>query len=314
MGKRLVAAAGLVLLVALFGWLLFWLVFDDRPNGASAGLPATAEDAGAEQAQRERIRVLEVDGSVDRQRRGEGWTPVKVGDELAQEEAIRTQGDGRAVLGVGKSTRVEVAARSEFSVREMHEKVAKVRLSVGRISATVGDDDGARLRVESPGTDAVAEAERGAQLSVLASGKGEVAVATKSGAVRLTASNKTVEVPAGQQSVALPAQPPSAPQPIPSSLFLKVGKPLALVQRDLHTTISGTTTPGALISINGVRIAADREGSFQATIPLTEGKNAIHVEAEDAAGRKEAVKLPDDITVKRQVGVVKSKVSWDGPP
>lgn len=312
MGRRLLAAAGLVLLVALCGWLLFWLVFDDRT--ASGGL-AAAVDAGAQERLGERIRVLEVEGSVDRQRGNEGWTQVKVGDELAQEEAIRTQGDGRAVLGVGKSTRVEVAPRSMFSVRAMHEKVAKGLLSAGRISATVGNDDGTRLRVES-GSGAVAEGERAAEFSVLASGNGEVSVAAKRGEVRLTSKNETVQVPPGQQSIALPNLPPSKPQPIPSSLFLKVGRPNALVQRELETTISGTTTPGALISINGMRLAADQAGSFKVVVPLAEGKNAIHVEAEDAAGRREAVKLPDEITVKRQVGAVKSKVSWsqDGPP
>lgn len=310
MGRRIAIAFGIVLLlVVVVGELVsrFLLNVDETPVVESSGIMA-ADD---ETTELKRISVVSVEGTVER-RKGKGsWVAVETGDSLQQEEAIRTDEKGRAVLDVGEIATVEITPRSQFSVQEVSRTVARVRLDEGRISAVVHGKGGSKLKVAAKGSDAVAEAD-GGEFSVLTSGDGQVAVATRKGDVRLSAKSKSVWVTAGTQSVVQPDLPPAAPEPIPASLFLKVVKPKARLQRNKGTTIEGTTTPGAFISINGVRVQSDHAGQFSTTVALREGKNPVVVEAEDAAGNRKQVELPE-ITVKSRIGEVRSKAGrWGG--
>ena len=256
-----------------------------------------------------RISVTVVDGDVQR-RLGDAAMERGARRRRArgQEEAIRTsQGGSRRSSTSPASPRSKYPQRSQFAVREISETVARVRVEEGRIGAVVHGQQGSKLTVEAKGTDAVAEADKGA-FDLLADGKGQVAVAARTGTVRLSAKRQTVEVAAGSQSVVAGDAPPSAPVPIPTSLFLKVGEPMARLQRERSATIKGEASPGAVVSINGARIVAASDGSFSASVPLSEGTNSLLVEAEDATGRTE--KVTTSITVKNTVSKVQSKTRW----
>ncbi|MFN7131643.1 MAG: hypothetical protein ACK4N5_06145 [Myxococcales bacterium] len=133
-------------------------------------------------------------------------------------------------------------------------------------------------------------------------------VASTRGEVKVGSRAATVIVPAGKQTLVEARQPPLPPSPIPPSLYLKVGTPTSLVQRERTTTIAGQVSPGAVVSVNGVRVLTAESGSFAAVVTLAAGPNAIEVKATDVAGRQESVRLPT-LVVKQQVEV-KSRVRW----
>jgi hypothetical protein len=304
MGKRIAVACAIAVALVLAGFGLYRLLFTQEEHTA----PPPPSDAGAGVGGLRRVKVVSVVGRVEKRRGEAPWTVVKTGDDMRQDEAIRTSNDGKATLDIGDIATVEVSARSEFTVRELSETASRVRLEEGRLAADVHGQSESTFKVEAKGSDAVAETKKG-QFSVLTTGKGQVSVATKKGRVRLSAKNKTVEVTEGMQSVVLPEQPPGEAEPIPPSLFLKVAKPRTRVQREKETVVKGTTTPGAVVSINGVYAQADEEGQFEATVALSEGKNKITVEAQDASGQLKKAALPE-ITVDTRPPDVKTDVKW----
>ena len=176
------------------------------------------------------------------------------------------------------------------------------------MSAAINGIGTSKLRVETEGSDAVAEADRG-EFSMSSSGTGTVVVAARQGSVHVSAQQKTVTVSPGEQSVVTAGLPPTTPAAVPPALFLKVHGPKSAVQSDTRATISGTSVPGAIVSINGVHTAANERGEFSAIVPLNEGKNQIHVDAQDVLGRREQAAVAD-ITVKSRVDKVTSKARW----
>jgi hypothetical protein len=307
---RVLIAVGIVLILAGIGYLGYSHLFTEpAPARQPAGRP---DAAGPPVAQGQQIRVSRVSGLVEKSQSGSPWTPVKRGDHLRLHESIRTDAEGSAVLKIGEMATVQMDAASESSVKEISEQVSRLRLEHGRVSTVVHGKGKTVFRVETRGSDAIAEAAEG-EFSVLSSGTGQVAVAAHTGDVRLSARNQSVEVSAGQQSIVRKNSGPSSPEQIPGSLFLKVGKPRSLIQRERSTTVRGRATPGAVISINGVRTGVDKSGSFEATVPLREGKNRIRVVASDASGREEKSRLPA-ITVDSRAPRVQSRVHWGSDP
>ncbi|MBT4072586.1 MAG: hypothetical protein HOE75_02760 [Chloroflexi bacterium] len=62
---------------------------------------------------------------------------------------------------------------------------------------------------------------------------------------------------------------------------------------------SGITSPDAVLSINGVIIPINDDGSFEVTLALTEGPNLLEVVSSDLSGNQESralwvVALPED--------------------
>jgi hypothetical protein len=310
LAKRIAIAFGVVILlvVGLGQFLSRYLLQSEKTPEVQAVAekrPGNDLSQVKEPIEIKRINVVSVKGKVDRRLNDSSWVAVQPGDKLQQEETIRTNRKGRAVLEVGETAVVEIEPRSHFSVREVARTVARVYLHVGRISAVVHGQKGSKFKVESKGSDAVAETGKG-EFSVLTTGDGQVAVATQKGEVRFSSKDKSVEVKAGNQSVVQPDSPPTAPEPIPASLYLKVVKPTTTLQRGKNTTIEGAATPGAFISINGVRVTTDDTGQFSSMVALKEGANPILVEVEDASGNRKSETLPA-ITVKSRVSTVQSK-------
>jgi hypothetical protein len=270
-------AAGIAAIVILAGTLVYRGLFDDAPASELAERDAAPRASRADAADEAGVTVVEIEGEVDREVDGH-WQPVRPGDKLSPTDSIRTRLDGRAVLDVA-GVRVELDRVSRLSSIV----ATRVELSEGRVSARV--PSGKReFGVSVDGSDAVAETESG-EFAVLADGEGAATVATVSGSVRVTAKNQTVDVPAGTQSIVGRGEAPSAPTPIPASLFLKVQKPQRKVQRSRQLSLSGTTVPGAALTINGRQVAVDAEGRFSAVVDLDEGENRVLVQTRDVIGR-----------------------------
>ncbi len=61
------------------------------------------------------------------------------------------------------------------------------------------------------------------------------------------------------------------------------------VYNDPQLQLSGSTSPGATITINHAVVAVGVLGDFQSTVPLLEGENTIQIEARDQAGNTTAL-------------------------
>ncbi|MDJ0766009.1 MAG: FecR domain-containing protein [Myxococcota bacterium] len=313
MHKRLAAAAGIAAIMAICGYLLIDVLLGEMDNGLEQDKvqdksPLSHQDRPIQPLKKQKINVISVEGEVRHRKGGSHWVPIQEGDTLEMKDAIQTGDASRAVMDLGTTARVEVTPNSELTVKEISSSVSRVLIDEGRLSAVVHGKKGSKLIVEAKGSDAVAEAEKGA-FSVLADGQGQMAVATQEGRVVLSAQDEQVVVTEGMQSVVEKDRPPSNPAPIPSSLFLKVKKPRAIILRKKETGISGTTSPGAMVSINGVRVLANADGSFKEQIPLKEGRNEVVVTVKDASGRSEKETFPS-VTVDTKPPKAKSRVRW----
>ncbi|MEW5853979.1 MAG: FecR domain-containing protein, partial [Myxococcota bacterium] len=272
------------------------------PPTAAPEAPAPAPASGPE------VRVLEASGVLEkRQAQKDSWSPLGVGDTLGVDDSVRTGRNSSALLKVGDQAQVRVAARTELNVREISEEVSRVRLDEGRIVAEVTPGGNTVFRVETKGSDATVESKAG-RFSMVNDGRGQVAVATETGQVRLQARGKSVDVPAGTQSVVEPGAAPQKPREVPRSLLLKVATPARSIQRELEHEVVGQTTPGSLVRVKGRVARVDPDGRFRIKVPLDEGRNAIEINAVDAAGHEKLTRL--DLTVDRSAPAIKGHMEW----
>ncbi len=249
--------------------------------------------------------VAEVFGQVQRKGASGHWVDLRVGEHLDVKSVVRTSVGSSARLAVGESVVMDVAEETEFAVAEVSARLSRVILDDGRIGSIV--TAGGKLRVEVKGSDVKAETSEG-EFFVMKRGVGGVSVMSKSGTTSVSSKGEEVAVRAGEQTFVEPGKAPAVPVKIPSSLLLKLGRVPPQV-RTRETTVQGSTSPGAVVSLNGERTTADAAGHFEHRVPLNEGPNVIQVEVEDTQGRKAAEKLPK-IDVDSQPPNVSGKVKW----
>ncbi len=84
-----------------------------------------------------------------------------------------------------------------------------------------------------------------------------------------------------------PTPTPAVAGEIPAGLFLKITNlPKESVVRTGTISVSGLTTPDALVSVNGVLVDVDGDGAFMATVSLQQEPNLIEIVASDFQGNK----------------------------
>jgi FecR protein/Glucodextranase, domain B len=312
--NRFAIAAAMVLVLLGVGYVLSQGLFasEDAPAPVAPpapiynDVPAPAAVSGPPDAGPSwQARVAAVDGVVERRAPGRDWEAVREGDVLALSDGLRTGVESSAALELGAGTRVDVTQETEFTLSQLTATVSGLRLEEGRIAARVERQAASELRIEAAGGDAVAETEEG-EFTALSSGQGDLSVAATEGRVRLSARGRSVDVSAGQQSVAAADSPPSEPRAIPSSLFLKVNQPGKLRKREVK--LAGTTAPGAIVTVNGVPVRVDGSGRFEADVSLREGKNRVVFRAVDPIGREEKQRVP--LEVDSRGPRLKSEVKW----
>lgn len=299
----IIALAAVIALFAAGIVLRNWL-FAER--GAQAVLPGAA--GSGEAARPAQLTVRRVEGHVERRgANGEQWQPLAPNASVSEADSVRTDDGARAVLSGEGGLEIELAEQSELAMQELKGDQAKVVVERGRVSAALGKG-GAKLRVGARDNDAWVDAKKGA-FAVLRDGEGQLAVAVTEGDVEVTAQEQRVQVNAGEQSIVPRNQPPAKPTRIPTSLFLKVARsgPARVNQRT--TELSGVTSPGAAVFINGAAVSTDASGAFTAKVALQEGKNQLHVSVRDAMGRNRQEQLAD-VTVDTEPPKLKGKTVW----
>ncbi len=89
-----------------------------------------------------------------------------------------------------------------------------------------------------------------------------------------------------------PTQPAGNQAPSGASLSLQVLSPQdGAVVNTAQVQVSGTASPGDVVSINDDVVLVGADGQFQTTITLTEGPNLIEVIASDDAGNEKTMEL-----------------------
>lgn len=275
---------------------------------ADAGLDSAASVDGGTIAEN-RAEIVAARGSVQA-RIGENgpWADASVGQQLATADSVRAGRNAEATLRMGNGVEVRLSPRSEFTIRELNDRVSKIRLDEGHVTASV-DSRGTRvLKVAARGTDAEAES-TGGEFGVVTDGSGQLAVATTTGTAKLTAGGASVEVPAGQTSSAIVNGVPTAPRPIPTSLFLKIGNLGPTKTNQSHVTVTGQADPGSIVRSGDLVAKVDERGRFKVQVPLQDGENIVAVEVVDAQGRSKSQALPP-ITVDREKPKIEAETTW----
>ncbi|MBI1946141.1 MAG: FecR domain-containing protein [Deltaproteobacteria bacterium] len=318
MTRSVVVAVALMVAVVAVAWVIYGrtvgieqangkvTVLLDAGTAPSVSSPAVS-DGGVAAPVDARAEITALRGSVQARAAQGGWADAAVGQRLASDDSVRAGRASEATLRLGDGVEVRLSPRSEFTVRELSAEVSKIRLDQGHVTASV-DEGGKRvLRVQARGSDAEAES-AGGQFGVVTDGSGQLAVATSTGSVKLSAAGSTVEVAAGETS-AVTGGAPSAPRPIPSSLFLKVGALGPQKTRELSTTVSGAADPGSVVSVGEQVARVDDKGRFQVKVPLKDGQNQLAVDVTDATGRTKTAALPP-ITVDRAKPAIEAETTW----
>ena len=278
--KTRTALETVALVAALLGgaWMLFRGTLYRPANAVAAA--QVADEPRADEA-----IVVAVAGDAVRLSPGGGTSALAVGQRLRADDSVRTGRGGRTDLQMGTRSRLTVSESTQLTVREITEKLHRFKLTRGRIAVDYQADGARLLRIESADGGAVAETQ-GARFGVLSTGTA-VAIATETGAVNLTSQRKTVEVPAGSQSVASKGQPPSSAEPIPTRLLLKVADTARPSRPDgLCAEVEGSAPPGAEVLVDGTPAAVSDDGRFRVSVPAAADKTAVVVSIRDASGHE----------------------------
>ncbi len=105
-------------------------------------------------------------------------------------------------------------------------------------------------------------------------------------------------VPGSATSTSTPIPGSGTPTSTPSSgtpqgFFLKVLQPQPdSTVSTVQVTVSGQTTPDAVVTVNGQTVDVAADGSFSTTVTLSQGTNSIEVVASDFAGDQQSAEIP----------------------
>jgi glucodextranase-like protein/FecR-like protein len=235
-------------------------------------------------------------GQVEVQKSGtKRWIAAQVGQKLVEGDEIRTGLFSEAAVYVRGESTVVINPSTSFVIGQDLIKRSQFELGAGQITAAIPRSAAREFQFSSRGSDAIASARRG-EFSMVTDGKGTVIVDTQVGDVKLRAQGKEVVVKKGKRSIVLPDKPPSRVLAIPTSVALQVKWPPTKLDRTT-TKLTGKTSAGSLVMVNGILVRADPTGQFALDVPLRQGSNRLIVSVTDSAGNtssKESAEIEVD--------------------
>jgi hypothetical protein len=227
------------------------------------------------------LTLSELVGEVHVDRPG-GEALVAEGAELQASDRVGTGAEGQAVLSIGRDTHIRVGPNSSLQVLAVDDAGVSLELEGGALQATVRPESGG-VRLSNRGREVLAtnsEFSMGVTDELLQ-------VSVSKGALSLSGTNQT-RIEEGQQAIVVDRH--AEVGPIPEELLLAVDWPQEARTRAEVTRVTGTTQPGAKVTLSGTfgtrTVTADAQGVFRAELPLSEGDNPIEVRAVDIFGRK----------------------------
>jgi hypothetical protein len=233
----------------------------------------------------DRFRIVTVAGEVQHVRAGGAAAPAREGTVLHEGDRIVSGNGASAVLGLGDDTRISVDATTSVQVVGVNDEGVQLELEGGRVRATVRPGGG-RVGVRGGGRTVAAD---DADFTVVRDAAGTFAATSTRGTLAVDGVDGVTELRAGAEVIApLGGTPLRAPAS--DTLFLQVAWPATPRTRDDTAEVSGTTQPGATVSVTGgarpVTVSAGPDGTFRVTVPLGEGRNALSLRATNALGRE----------------------------
>ncbi len=231
-----------------------------------------------------------------------GFRALGDADEVLAGTVVRTGADGTVTLNWVDGSRVRLAPNSTMRVRTCSLNTSKKRitslfdLESGQIWARVLPEPDRRVRfeVETPTATAVVH---GTVFSVDVSNSGRTGVAVYEGEVEVQSERGSATLAPGQQAT---AQKDAAPVAAPAEdsgawreqqgiigprLDLDAGETIALGPGAGSVTLSGTSEPGAAVTINGTPVELDRRNRFAAEVSAAAASDGmIVVAAADGRG------------------------------
>lgn len=310
MTRPLMLALGCVLLALTLGLVVQHVWLEPAPE-----LVPEAEQPATTAARADDLpppisltaRVEELEGVVEVYDTHSGrWRNVTKGEEISDDAVLRTQ-RGRVDLQIGDTIEVEVSPFSQFRLKELTNRLSKVRLEQGLVTANVTPNEESELVMQVLGSEVEAHATDGA-FAVLRGHQGHATVAGKRGTVTVQSAGTSVVIQQGQQSVIAPGEAPTPPTTIPGELLIKITQGQNKKLRFRSTRVEGLTSPGAVVTVNGVEASA-ATGHFSVNVPLNEGSNSITVVSRDALGR-ERKQVVNGVEVDTNPPTAKGRVKW----
>jgi len=258
-------------------WIMLVVALVAVLSAAWAGWVALFEaspDAG--------VRIVQVRGQVDHIR-PEGTGPAEVGQPVRPRDRLVAATDGTAVLDFGGDAQLTVQETTSIEVVSVDASGLRVELDGGRVTARVRAG-GRGLAVGADGREVRAT---DADFTVVRAPDDTLAVEAERGEVSTNLPGAET-IGAGNRVVA-PRDRAALVAPAPDALLLEVAWPETTRTREAALDLSGTTEPGATVSIRTgtglVTAGADPTGRWTASVPLTEGENQIQVSARGLLGQ-----------------------------
>lgn len=308
MMRRWLLALVFVLLALGIGLLAQKALLEPSPMIAPSAeqTPAVEYTAAATPPVALTANVLDLEGAAEVYDSKSGrWRPLTVKEELADDAVLRTQ-RGRVNLRIGETIEVDVSPFSQFRLKELTNRLSKVRLEQGLVTANVTLSEESELVMQVLGSEVEARSKDGS-FAVLRGQQGHATIAGKRGTVTVQSAGSSVVIAQGEQSVVAPGEAPTPPMLIPGELLIK----LTQGQKKLRyrsTRVDGETSPGAVITVNGVETTT-ATGHFSVNVPLNEGNNSLTVISRDALGR-EKKQVVRGIEVDTSPPQAKGRVQW----
>ena len=215
---------------------------------------------------------------------------------------VRTGTDGAVTLNWVDGSRIRLAPETSIRVRKCSlntntkQTTSLFDLDVGRIWVRVLSALGGKTKFEVRTPTATAGV-RGTVFSVAVDEAGQTSVAVFEGEVAVETDGGSATVAPGQQATVAGNAAQVSPQPeavvewerqsgiIGPRLELEVGDTVTVAEGAESVTITGTSEPGATVTINGSPVELDAKNAFTAQVPVDGATDAmIVVTASDYRG------------------------------
>jgi hypothetical protein len=254
----------LIALVVVLGVAGYRILFGEAPGQELVVVSAT------------RATAINSDASVEQ---------LVAGSVLEVDASVETGVDGEAVLQYGDKAELKLSELTTVQVVSADATGLRVELEAGAVSARVRQG-ATPLNISNRGR---AVGATNADFTVMVGRNGPLSVASKRGNLRLSGMAGQTELRAGG-SVHAELGGTVSLMPINENLLLDVEWPEATKTREAEIEVTGTTDPYATVTLGegpeAVRVRADRDGRFRATVPLAEGVNDIELKVRDVSGRE----------------------------
>ena len=216
---------------------------------------------------------------------GESLGAIGPGTLLPVDSRVLTGEDGSARLQYGDNAELFLADSSSIQVISADPTGLRVELESGTVSARVRQG-AAPLNISNRGRSVGAT---DADFTVMVGHSGPMSASSQRGRISLTGMGEQ-GILEPNTSVHSDKENRTAVLPLSESLLFDVEWPEEKETRDSTVEVAGTTDPYATVTLgsgsDAVRVRADRDGRFRATVPLREGENDIQLRVRDVSGRE----------------------------